>query len=71
MAWDGHLPGQVKYRLVSRTVPLEGETLPGPLARAETGFHSEGLSPVRAEALSPCRGLRARATGTFTDTEDT
>ena len=28
--WDGHLPGQVKYRLVSRTVALKGETLPGP-----------------------------------------
>jgi len=28
--WDGHLPGEVKYRLVSRTVALEGEKLPGP-----------------------------------------
>lgn len=28
--WDGHLPGQVKYRLVSRTVQREGEALPGP-----------------------------------------
>jgi hypothetical protein len=28
--WDGQLPGHVKYRLVSRTVALKGETLPGP-----------------------------------------
>ena len=27
--WDGRLPGQVKYRLVSRTIPLTRETLPG------------------------------------------
>ena len=28
--WDGHLPGKTKYRLVSRTVTVEGEKLPGP-----------------------------------------
>lgn len=28
--WNGQLPGQVKYRLVSRTVQRAGETLPGP-----------------------------------------
>ena len=28
--WDSHLPGHVKYRLVSRTVERVGETLPGP-----------------------------------------
>ena len=28
--WDGHLPGKAKYRLVSRTVAVEGEKLPGP-----------------------------------------
>jgi hypothetical protein len=33
--WDRHLPGQVKYRLVSRTVTLEGEMLPGPWREAK------------------------------------
>jgi hypothetical protein len=28
--WDGHLPGAVRHRLVSRTVALIGEELPGP-----------------------------------------
>jgi hypothetical protein len=28
--WDKHLPGHVKYRLISRTVERVGETLPGP-----------------------------------------
>jgi hypothetical protein len=27
--WDLNLPGQVRYRLVSRTVPIKGQTLPG------------------------------------------
>lgn len=28
--WDGHLPGHVRYRLISRTVEPVGEMLPGP-----------------------------------------
>jgi hypothetical protein len=35
--WDGHLPGQVKDRLVSRTVLLNGEPPPLP-------WHEEKLS---------------------------
>jgi hypothetical protein len=35
--WDGHLPGKVRYQLVSRTVTLEGEKLPGL-------WHSEALA---------------------------
>jgi hypothetical protein len=38
--WDGRLPGQVKYRIVGRTVPLKGETLPGP-------WHEKKLSSTR------------------------
>jgi hypothetical protein len=38
--WDGHLPGTVKYRLVSRTVAIEGEKLPGP-------WHEEKLVPTK------------------------
>ena len=44
--WNGQLPGQVKYRLVSRTVQRAGETLPGPWRERKTGVHSEGLSLV-------------------------
>jgi hypothetical protein len=41
--WDGHLPGHVKYRLISRTVERVGEALPGPwheemLASTPTGY---------------------------------
>jgi len=36
--WDGHLPGEVKYRLVSRTVALEGEKLPGPWQKTKLKF---------------------------------
>jgi len=63
--WDGHLPGQVKYRLVSRTVPLKGETLPGPwreekLASTPKGYllfegklyrHVEDLEPSVRDLL--------------------
>lgn len=38
--WDGHLPGQVRYRLVSRTVERIGETLPGP-------WREEKLAPTQ------------------------
>lgn len=57
--WDGHLPGQVKYRLVSRTVALKGETLPGPwhaeeLAPRPKGYlRFEGKLYRRLEALEP------------------
>jgi hypothetical protein len=63
--WDGHLPGQVKYRLVSRTVALNGETLPGPwreekLASTPKGYllfegklyrHVEDLEPSVRDLL--------------------
>jgi hypothetical protein len=63
--WDGHLPGQVKYRLVSRTVSLKGETLPGPwheekLASTPKGYllfegklyrHVDDLEPSVRELL--------------------
>jgi hypothetical protein len=57
--WDGHLPGQVKYRLVSRTVALKGETLPGPwheekLASTSKGYlRFKGKLYRRVEALEP------------------
>ncbi len=57
--WDGRLPGEVKYRLVSRTVSLKGETLPGPwheekLASAsKTYLQFEGKLYRRVEALDP------------------
>lgn len=38
--WYGHLPSKVKYRLVSRTVSLEGEKLPGQ-------WHEEKLTSTR------------------------
>jgi hypothetical protein len=63
--WDGHLPGQVKYQLVSRTVQRIGETLPGPwreekLTSTPRGYllfqgkayrHVEGLEPNVRELL--------------------
>lgn len=63
--WDGHLPGRVKYRLVSRTVQRVGEALPGPwreekLASAPKGYllfegklyrHAEELEPSVRELL--------------------
>jgi hypothetical protein len=57
--WDGHLPGQVKYRLVSRTVQRVGETLPGPwrekrLASTPKGYLLfEGKLFRRVEDLDP------------------
>jgi hypothetical protein len=41
--WDGHLPGQVKYRLVSRTVLLRGEMLPGPWHEGKLSSTPKGL----------------------------
>ena len=63
--WDGQLPGQVKYRLISRTVQRVGETLPGPwheerLASTPNGYlmfegklyrHVEELEPSVRELL--------------------
>ncbi|HZR30676.1 MAG TPA: hypothetical protein VFA76_02330 [Terriglobales bacterium] len=63
--WDGQLPGQVKYRLVSRTVQRAGETLPRPwrekkLASTPKGYllfqgklyhHVEDLEPSVRELL--------------------
>jgi len=40
--WDGHLPGHVKYRLISRTVEIRGETLPGRLQEATMESNSKG-----------------------------
>jgi len=57
--WDGHLPGQVKYRLVSRTVLLKGEILPGSwhekqLSSTPKGYLLfEGKLYRHVEALEP------------------
>ena len=57
--WDGHLPGHVKYRLISRTVERVGETLPGPwqeekLASTPKGYlRFKGELYRRVEDLAP------------------
>jgi hypothetical protein len=38
--WDGHIPGRIMYRVVSRTVALKGETFPGP-------WHEDTLASER------------------------
>jgi hypothetical protein len=40
--WDGQLPGEVEYRLVSRTVALEGEKLPGPWQQGKLKSANKG-----------------------------
>jgi hypothetical protein len=40
--WNGQLSGQVKYRLVSRTVQRAGETLPGPLREEKLASTPKG-----------------------------
>jgi hypothetical protein len=40
--WDGHLPGVVKYRLVSRAVQRIGETLPGSWHEEKLAFTPKG-----------------------------
>jgi hypothetical protein len=57
--WDGHLPGHVKYRLISRTVERVGESLPGPwqeeqLARTPKGYlRFKGALYRRVKDLEP------------------
>ena len=57
--WDGHLPGHVKFRLISRTVERVGETLPGPwheekLASTPKGYlRFKGQLYRRMEDLEP------------------
>jgi hypothetical protein len=47
--WDGHLPGHVKYRLVSRTVEIRGETLPGPWRKSKIQATSKGYLLFQGE----------------------
>jgi hypothetical protein len=40
--WDGQLPDEVKYQLVSRTVALEGEKPPGPWQQGKLKSANKG-----------------------------
>jgi hypothetical protein len=55
--WDGHLPGQVKYRLVSRTVPLKGEMLPGAWHKEKLTSTPKGYLMFEGKLYRPVEGL--------------
>jgi hypothetical protein len=57
--WDGHLPGQVKYRVVSRTIPLKGEVLPGPWKEEKLTSTPKGYLQFEGKVYHPVEGLES------------
>lgn len=55
--WDSHLPGHVKYRLVSRTVERVGETLPGPWQKEKLTATSKGYLLFKGELYRRVKDL--------------
>ena len=55
--WDGHLPGNVKYRLISRTVERVGETLPGPWQEDKLASTPKGYLRFRGELYHRVKDL--------------
>jgi hypothetical protein len=55
--WDGHLPGNVKYRLISRTVERAGETLPGPWQEDKLASTPKGYLRFRGELYHRVKDL--------------
>lgn len=55
--WDGHLPGRVRYRLISRTVSLEGEKLPGPWQEEALTSTAKGQLRFQGKLYRPVEGL--------------
>jgi hypothetical protein len=47
--WDRRLPGLVKYRLISRTVERQGETLPGPWQNENISSTPKGYLRFKGE----------------------
>ena len=57
--WNGHLPGIVHYRLMSRTVQRIGEALPGPWKSGAVIFTRKGFLLFKGERYRKVRGLES------------
>ncbi len=61
--WDGHLPGHVRYRLISRTVERIGETLPGPWQEEKLASSRNGYLRFKGELYRRVKDLAPSVQG--------